>query len=649
MALNATIDLTVKKPDFKSMKSEIKELTIQAQQAVMQFGEFSPEALKAEKALAGARDRMEDFNDRVKAVNPDKFSKINTVVQGVASGFAAAQGAMALFGNESKDFEKTMIKLQGAMALSQGLEGLGKIQQQFGAIFKDVVSGAKKAFAAIKAGIGSTGIGLILVALGAIVAYWDDIKEAVSGVSEEQKKLLADAQKAEKLERDKLDTLNGQDSILKLQGLTEEEILKLKIQQTSAVITQLEAQLTAQETMKQSQIDTAKRNRDILQGMIRFIFAPLSILLKTVDAVGKALNQDFGLEEKFSKGIAEMVFDPKEVAQEADAAIAETKKQLNTLKNTNAGYQLSINAIHTKAKEDKKKNDDDAAQKELDRLAKLEEHKKKMTNDALAAEASARDAARQKELALITDEGERIDKEYTNKLAALQEAKAAELKAVGDNAAAIAAIDKKYADLDIVALAEFDAAEQKLNEDAAAKRKDLLDKETADKADAAAKALAADEAMKKSKQDLFDASMALANAVIGLVGEQSKAGKVLALSTIAADTAMSISNAMTTTSSPASPDNLATGGIAGVAKYIALAAMILNNAKRAKDILKGGQPSASAPAQMNGGGMPQMSAPNISSSLPSVSGFDTKVFVTEGDIRRTTDRVDSTRKVSVVK
>ncbi len=33
MALTAAIDLTVKKPDFKSMKSEIKELTIQAQQA----------------------------------------------------------------------------------------------------------------------------------------------------------------------------------------------------------------------------------------------------------------------------------------------------------------------------------------------------------------------------------------------------------------------------------------------------------------------------------------------------------------------------------------------------------------------------------------------------------------------------------------
>jgi hypothetical protein len=62
--------------------------------------------------------------------------------------------------------------------------------------------------------------------------------------------------------------------------------------------------------------------------------------------------------------------------------------------------------------------------------------------------------------------------------------------------------------------------------------------------------------------------------------------------------------------------------------------------------------STSAPSgggQMNGGGMPQMAAPKVSSSLPTVSGFDTKVFVTEGDIRRTTDRVDTTRKVSVVK
>jgi hypothetical protein len=628
------------------MKAEIRELTVAAQQAVMQFGEFSPEAMKAEHALAQARDRMDDFNDRVKAVNPDKFSQLNTVVSGVANGFQAAQGAMALFGDQSEDLEKTMVKLQGAMALTQGLEGLGKVQQQFRAIFTSIALGAKRAFAAIRAGIGSTGIGLILVALGAIVAYWDEIKEAVTGVDSEQKKLLADSKAQEKIEQDKLDTLNSQDDILKLQGLSEEEILKLKIKQTSAVITQLEAQLTAQETMKNAQMEAAQRNQDILQGVIRFLTLPLTLLLTTIDKVGKALGQDFGLEEAFSGGLAKMVFDPKSVEKEANVAIAETKKQLNNLKNTNAGYQLSINEIHKKGAEDKKKLDEDAAQKELDDAAKLADEKKKITEDTLAAEASARDAARQKDLALITDEGERIQKEYENKLAALQESQAQELKAVEGNAAAIAAINQKYNDLQIVATAEVDAAELKLAEERAAKQKEIDDKATDDAQKNADKIIKQEEAKQQAKEELYKASIDLANSIAALAGEQTKTGKAIALSVIAADTAMAISGALNVTQKP-SPDNIATGGLAGAAKYIGLAAMILTNAKKARDILKGGQPSAPTGMQSSGGGMPQMAAPQISSTLPQVSGFDQRVYVTEGDISRTQGRVASLKKVSV--
>ena len=588
MALNATIDLTVKKPDFKSMKSEIKELTVAAQQAVMQFGEFSPEALKAEKALAGARDRMEDFNDRVKAVNPDKFSKINTVVQGVASGFAAAQGAMALFGNESKDFEKTMIKLQGAMALSQGLEGLGKIQQQFGAIFKDVVSGAKKAFAAIKAGIGSTGIGLILVALGAIVAYWDDIKEAVSGVSEEQKKLLADAQKAEKLERDKLDTLNAQDNILKLQGLTEEQILELKIKQTNAVITQLEAQLTAQETMKQAQIDAAQRNKDILQGVIRFLTMPLTLLLTTIDKIGKALGEDFGLEEAFSGGLAKLVFDPKEVEEEANTAIAETKKQLNVLKNTVAGYTLSITDIHKKAADDRKKARADADKEELEQLKKHQER----LMDSIDLAYSIR---RKK----IYDSAE-FEKKLTAQQVVLQEGQYK--KEYSDREKFGLFIKTQHSELIESTLGYFNTISE------------LAD------------AFATNDEASQKRAFQVNKAMRYASTVLSTIeGTQ---------------------NAFTTAA-----DSPITKVFPGYPFVQATAAALFGVAQLAK-IRKTQFQSTSAPSgggQMNGGGMPQMSAPNISSSLPSVSGFDTKVFVTEGDIRRTTDRVDTTRKVSVVK
>jgi hypothetical protein len=179
MALTAAIDLTVKKPDFKSMKAEIRELTVQAQQAVMQFGEFSPEAIRAEQALAQARDRMDDFNDRVAAVNPDKFAQINTVVQAVARGFQAAQGAMALFGNESEDLQKTMVKLQGAMALAEGLEGLGKVQQQFSAIAGNIKGNVVKAFSTLRGAIIATGIGALAVALGFVVANFEKVSQAV--------------------------------------------------------------------------------------------------------------------------------------------------------------------------------------------------------------------------------------------------------------------------------------------------------------------------------------------------------------------------------------------------------------------------------------------------------------------------------------
>jgi len=173
----------------KNFKQQLKDAKNEAQQMVITFGEFSAEALAAQKKVAELSDKMDDFNDRVKALNPDKFAKVQTVVNGVASGFAAAQGAMALFGTESEDLQKQLVKVQGAMALAQGLEGLGKIEQQFKTLAKDTLQAVIKAFSTLKGAIIATGIGALAVALGLLVTYWDDIKEALTGVSKEQQKV----------------------------------------------------------------------------------------------------------------------------------------------------------------------------------------------------------------------------------------------------------------------------------------------------------------------------------------------------------------------------------------------------------------------------------------------------------------------------
>jgi len=548
MALNATIDLTVKKPDFKSMKSEIKELTIQAQQAVMQFGEFSPEARKAEAALASARDRMEDFNDRVKAVNPDKFAQLQTVVSGVARGFQAAQGAMALFGNQSKDLEKTMVKLQGAMALAEGLEGLGKMQQQFGAIAGNIKGNVVKAFSTLRGAIIATGLGALAVLVGLVIANFDSLKKVI------------------------LNLIPGLGSMVDFVGGL--------VQQFTDWVGITSAQDRALDKLNKT---TGKTNEQLDR--------EIALLQARGDQVGVFNKQRQKLENDLAQARANY---GKNTEKEWGKIILDTKNALAILKIEEGKYNAERAAA--------------AAAAEKARLQAIKD----------AKEQSA------KELEAENEKNKKHEQELQDELFNIQGA------GIVKNAKQLKAQTAQ------------DIADQLiLNEQEAVKRKAISDKATADQ-------LANDAAIKQSKQDLYAASVDLANAVIGLAGEQTKTGKILAVSVIAADTAMALSAALKVSQSP-SPDNVATGGLAGAAKYIGLAAMILTNAKRARDILKGGQPSAPAPAQMSGGGMPQMSAPNISSSLPTVSGFDTKVFVTEGDIRRTTDRVDTTRKVSVVK
>jgi hypothetical protein len=166
-----------------------------------------------------------------------------------------------------------------------------------------------------------------------------------------------------------------------------------------------------------------------------------------------------------------------------------------------------------------------------------------------------------------------------------------------------------------------------------------------------------------TEQQISDAKLSIAQSTVEgltalnviLTAEDQKRQniqKAIALVEIGIDTAIAVSS-LNAESAKASAK---VAGVLGPATPIFTAAYyaqgivrILANVAKAKQVLSGGKASGGGGGGAMGINAPAMSAPNISSSLPTVSGFDTKVFVTEGDIRRTTDRVDTTRKVSVVK
>jgi len=156
------------------------------------------------------------------------------------------------------------------------------------------------------------------------------------------------------------------------------------------------------------------------------------------------------------------------------------------------------------------------------------------------------------------------------------------------------------------------------------------------------------EAKMKLEQQVFDQSQALANAVIALAGEQSAIGKAVALASIGADTARALSSALANTQSP-TPDNVATGGLAGIGKYLVLATNILTNAKRAYDIIKAPAPSVSGSSSTSAASIPQFRPPT--QTLPGTEDFtgQNRVYVTEADISNTQNKVKVTEGISTVK
>lgn len=299
-------------------------------------------------------------------------SKLGGALQGVTSTFAGVQGAMALTGGESEKLEEALLKVQGAMALAEGVRGIRE-----GAVaFKALGISAKIALNGIRTGIAATGIGLLLVALGAVVAYWDDIKEAVSGVSEEQQNLNTQSQANLDIQQKKLDSISGQENLLKLQGKSEREILNIKLKQTDQVIKASELQIENNIATTKAQTEAAKRNQEILAGVLKFLSLPLTMILKAVDAVGTALGKDFGLEDSVFNGLASFVFDPEEVQAEGDKVVEEQKNALAKLKNDRAGLQLSIKNIDSQAAKDaqakRKEANDKAIELEKEKAEALE-------------------------------------------------------------------------------------------------------------------------------------------------------------------------------------------------------------------------------------------------------------------------------------
>ena len=155
MAEKRTIELEVKS-DVKPLKAQLKEATGELQKMVSLYGEQSEQAVIAAKKAAQLKDQLEDTNEMLKSYKGEgAFLAMNKAMSSVASGISAVEGGLGLIGVESEAVQETMLKVQSAMALAQGLEGLedaGRAFSNLGTKIKDVVLGLFKKNAVTAAG-----------------------------------------------------------------------------------------------------------------------------------------------------------------------------------------------------------------------------------------------------------------------------------------------------------------------------------------------------------------------------------------------------------------------------------------------------------------------------------------------------------------
>ncbi len=177
---------------LKEMREELLRLADAGKTNTKQFRDLQREAGK----LA---DDIGDVQARIKAVGSDTatFDGLLNAAQGLAGGFAAVQGAAALFGDENEELQETLLKVNAAMALLQGLQQVQQVLQKESAaavlltdirmkalaatqtIYAAVVGTSTGAMKAFRIALAATGVGLIVVAIGALITNFDKIKEAV--------------------------------------------------------------------------------------------------------------------------------------------------------------------------------------------------------------------------------------------------------------------------------------------------------------------------------------------------------------------------------------------------------------------------------------------------------------------------------------
>jgi hypothetical protein len=573
---------------------------------------------------------MDDLNEKIQALHPDKFNRINTIAKGVANGLQAAQGAMALFGAESEDVQKALLKVQGAMALAQGLEGLDAAGKQLKTLGMRGIEAFKGMTTASKVFM-ATGLGLLLTGLATVAAYWDDITVALGLAKSEMDKMNAAMKVAEGLTRQQAADLQYYNKIVQDTKKSETERKGALDKLKEAGIATDDVNIANANSLEQLNIRTQKQILLIAQ-RARTEAASQILQEKTkrlLELQTGDLDEQTSSWDKFYAGAVGALTGinngAQELAKRGFANLKEAQKDVNDstkVYNNERNKQLVLHGQSIATAEEVKSTleKQTKAQKELNKAQEPTKAEK------LKAQLKLRNS--------ILSESFKLAEKSTKE--------SEERKATFERNAREVRIERAFQDIEDYKKKVEE--EVKLEEEAAKKKEEIRLKEIQDKKDAEAQ-------MYALTAGGFGAIAELADAFAGKSEEQQrKAFEIKKKASIAqaivetiqaAQSAYASQMAITT---PDAPVRAAVAAALAIASGVARVRKIEQTKFESKDV-GGGGGGTGTPAQS-----PGAMTPLTGGALPEEGQFGGmgRVYVLEGDITKTQTRVRRLRNTSVV-
>jgi len=267
-------------PAFKSLeeqlndtKKELLDLAAAGKQNTKEFQDLSARAGSLKRDIEG----VEQAIDRYSKAGSAGLAAVGQAAQLMAGGFAIAQGAAAVFGDENEDLQKTMMKVQASIALVTGVQQVAELLNRNSVIttkamtlaqglYSAAVGTSTGALKAFRIAMVSTGIGAFVVALGLAA-------EAMGLFSSKTEEEVENQKEVKRALDETVGTLEFYERKLRAFGTTDEQLAAIRIkryeQERANIQKNLDDAIAAEGVRQNAYQDAARQEIEVLNVKIR--------------------------------------------------------------------------------------------------------------------------------------------------------------------------------------------------------------------------------------------------------------------------------------------------------------------------------------------------------------------------------------------